>query len=239
MEIPPRPVLASDLFAWSQGSRNTGPDECHWCTAPCARLLLHDDDPPIPFVKGSHLRRFAKRPANGYTCLGCWLFRKKRTTVQYLNGKLRDSSAPMEYSWWITEKGAWAIGKEDGPALYALLLKPPLRFSLSLVTEDTQNHLQLQTVCNAVSGIQAEQQLPFTLNGAPLTYTIYELEEALRGRQQGVAPGVRALTNFLGPCVPLPVSLQTIPDNRGRGRPNNTDQPGKPNRKVMATSGSR
>src|SRR5258708_35845025 len=121
-------ITAADLYALSQGCKNSGPDSCHWCSSACQKLLTHDDVIPMPFVKSRHP---TKRPGNGYICLGCWLWRKKRTTITYLAGGYKDGQTAKDHSWLITETTANVIAsEEDFNKLYGFLVKPTGSFAL-------------------------------------------------------------------------------------------------------------
>src|SRR4051812_23498340 len=123
-------ITASELFALSQRVRCEGSYECHWCSSPCKSLWVHDDVMPYPFVKRLEP---AKRISNPYVCLGCWLYRRKRVTVNFLDGTLKDRQSPREHSWYFTKQEAYGLIEGKSQKLYASLLNPPLTFSLSLV----------------------------------------------------------------------------------------------------------
>lgn len=223
-----RQLLASDLYARAHSVKNEGEDECHWCGAPCRRFYIHDDVQQIPFTRS---RSTARRPANSYICQGCWHWRRRRVTVNFLGGDFLDLQTAADHSWWVTERGAYAVRSgDDFGLLYDLLLKPPLRFLLSLVEGSTRNELQL-AVCNDVPEILADTRLTYTLNNIPHVYTIYELEQALLGGVQGKEPGVQALIRFLGP-LSSPNKEEVIQPKRDRGRPPPLDD-GRVTKKVI------
>ena len=64
----------------------------------------------------------------------------------------------------------------------------------------------------------AGTELYYTLNNKVLAYSVYELEEGLKGDATGLEPGVRALIELLGPYE-LPPTNGTVEGPRGRGRP--------------------
>ncbi len=222
-----KPVLASQLFATSQGSLCHGPDECHWCGAPCERLWAHDDIYPIPFVKS---RSGAKRAANNWICLGCWLWRRKRVTVQFLDGTFKDTQTATGHSWWITDNDAKALNPttKSRDLIYRTLLKPPIKFCLSLTDNET-NHLH-HCVANDVCEIKADTGLAFTLNNILHYYSIYDLEEALRTESEGRDPGVRALIRFLGHYK---MDVPEVKKKSGRPKESN----GGETKKLIAASG--
>ncbi len=189
------PMLASDLFAKSQGSLNNGIQECHWCSAACDQTWRHDDSPPIPFQKN---KSRARCPANHWICVGCWLWRRQRVTVTYLDNSYRDSQSATNHSWWVVDSDARAINSNCKSMLHSTLLKPPNRFVLSLKEDGTQNHLHL-AVANDISVIEANTPLFFTLNNVVSEYTVYDLETALKDRDASRSPGVRALISWFGP----------------------------------------
>ena len=210
----------SELFARSQGAQCLGNLECHWCGSPCSNLWPHDDDPPIPFVRS---KSTAKRPGNSTICVGCWLFRRRRITIPFLRGNtFRDGRCAVDFSWWITDKGAWAIENEDKPALLDHLLLAPCRFAMSLLRDNRANLLQL-AVPNENPEVKAETPLHFTVDSVPYTYTIYELKRAIANHDaNGKHPGVRAILDWLGEealPAPNPTLGETPEQKRGRGRP--------------------
>lgn len=189
-----KPMSASDLYALSQGRENRGTLECHWCISACGRDYLHDEPPPIPFVK---MKSLAKRAGNPHICHGCYLWRRKSITTYFLNGTFKDRQTASQHSWWITRSESKAIKDLDYQSLYKLLLKPPHQFVLSLVEQNTTNHLHL-AVANDLVEIKVGTPLAFTINNIPMTYTIYELNEAIKNNTKGKEPGVHALIRFLG-----------------------------------------
>ena len=195
--ITTEPLLATSLFATSQGAKNEGELECHWCSAPCKRLWLHDDPPPVPFTR---TRSSARRPNSPHICVGCWLYRRLRVTVRYLHNPkiLKDGQCLLNHSWWITPEGTWVIDSLDFAALYERLLHPPLQFALSLKDGDNKSLIQLQQA-NDVPKIEGGTPLYFYLNNTRYTYSVCDLEDCLNGGSvQGKEPGVDALIHFLG-----------------------------------------
>ena len=205
------PLLASELYAISQGSRCVGPDRCHWCGAPCQRHWIHDDPPSIPFKRRDYLAKF---PSNSYICAGCWLWRRQRTTITFPSGRQMDGQAAPNHSWWISEGGAFALDEASYRILADKLIQPPLTFSLMLLSNaGLKNHLQLGNANNHTS-IRAETPLLFTLDNITHVYTVYELEMAIKtGVLEGKSPGTSALIRHLN----IPVA-QTE-EERERGRP--------------------
>lgn len=223
-------MLASELWAAAHGVRCTGPDQCHWCSAPCERAVPHDDPPPMIGVR----RTPCLRPANGYVCVGCQLFRRKRLTVNFLGGGFRDGRTPQDHSWLVTQSDVLGVDGRSGRALYEVLLSPPPRFLLSLLDDpplgpQTPNLLQLM-VCNDFAKIEADTPLVFTVNGVRHYYTVYELEESMYGEAAG--PGVRALDRLF----PLPRRVRAEP-KRERGRPSPKED-GKITKRVVYASGN-
>ena len=42
------------------------------------------------------------------------MFRRGHITIPYLtNGEWKDNRCPLDFSWWVTPEGAWAIRPED------------------------------------------------------------------------------------------------------------------------------
>ena len=200
-------MTATELYAASQSTCCEGKYECHWCAAPCSNAFAHDDPPPIPFKRSCPSP--SRRPNNPWICKGCWLFRRKSVTVNYLDGTSLDKQCPLNHSWLITPKGAWAISKKQ---LFSFLIKPDCCFALSLLKNEPLNLLSLVQVNNH-SIIQATTPLLFSLDNIQLTYTIYELvETSNRETPGGHEPGVRLLIDFLGP-------MPREPEMKKRGRP--------------------
>lgn len=221
-----RPLLASELYATSQGHSCSGKEECHWCSAPCGRLDPHDDG--LPTLAQYRPRTLAKRPGNAYVCRGCWLWRRQRTTVFFLSKGFRDGRCAMDHSWWITGEEAWAVrAPEDARALYEHLLEPPLLFCLALA-DGERNHLQ-QAVVNDLDEVRADTPLRFTLNGIVHEYTVYELEDALRSNDPaGRRPGVGALMRLFGGHALPPRDERKKP-----GRPRQDYEADNPHKKVI------
>ena len=193
-----RQLSASELYALSQTAVCSGPDDCHWCGSPCRRSLPHDDPtPPI----GVKRREPALRPGNTYICVGCWLWRRTNLSVNFLSGGVTDRQTPSSHSWWITSDGAWGIRHEDHGTLGQLLLNPPLRFCLMLLGELQVNHIQT-AMANDLAEIKSDTPLTFTVDGKPLTYTVYDLREALKSGPVGRDPGTTVLLRLLGSHAP-------------------------------------
>lgn len=217
MNIPSNPtnianqpiVSASDLFAVSQASINwypedenkpqkVYPDRCHWCGSPCQRHHMHDDPPALPFTPKNRYK--AKCPSTAYVCHSCYLWKRPRVTIYFLDGTLKDVQCAQKHSWYITKDSAKAIRKEDRINLYPILLKPENTFVLSLLDgkEKIDNFLHLNQL-NDIAEIKGNTELKFTLNNVVFTYTIYDLESALRNSEVGKTPGVRTLIEYCGP----------------------------------------
>lgn len=205
---------ASELYAISQGAVCQGGQACYWCGAPCSQKYIHGE-PPLGI--GQKFPEPVLFRQSAYYCAGCWLWRRPRLTAFYLDQEFKDGQAPRRCSWWFTERQCYAIRFEDGKHLYPILLKPPLRFVLSLVHSGQANHLQL-ALANDNEQVLANTPLHFTVNGAPFTYTIFGLKQALRtGDGNGHEPGVRELMSLFG-SYRLPEE-EGDGKKRGRGRP--------------------
>lgn len=211
------PLSAADLFALSQGSVNTGDQQCHWCGSACDRTWTHDDLPPVPFMRSSPS---ARCPGNAWVCAGCWLWRRGSVTVNFLGGGQKDRQKAENHSWWVTEEGAWALAPSSKEAIYQQLLRPPRRFLLALRT-DIPTLLQLSLVNDNV-GLDTQTPLKFTINNIPHQFTVYELTETLIHGPEGREPGSRALLRHFGVCLPAraiqePLKIgrpKTLPDGR-------------------------
>lgn len=235
-----RPVLASELYAKSQLASCSGPYECHWCGGPCNADWIHDDPPPVPFLKS---RSGAKRPANPWICVGCYLFRRQRITVHHLRGskheskRFLDRQCPMDHSWFVVEQAAWSLDKGSVEPLYERLLKPPRKFFLSLLSNDHSRTFLHLSITNDLMEIQADTVLYFTLDNIPHSYTVYELERALRGNVEGCQPGVHALLRILGPHELPPLPEPVSKKERGRPAPHPITEQMKPVKRTVRASG--
>ncbi|RJQ26418.1 hypothetical protein C4577_03640 [Candidatus Parcubacteria bacterium] len=222
-------MLASDLFAKSQGSVNNGIQNCHWCSAACDMTWRHDDPPPIPFLKNKNL---ARCPANSFMCVGCWLWRRSRVTVFFLDNSYKDSQTAANHSWWITDSDAKVITPDCQKLLQATLLKPPNRFVLSLKTDPViPNHLHL-AIANDVSIIEANTPLMFSFNNIVSEYTVYDLETALKDKDAVRTPGVRLLLSYFTPW-----EYPAMDKKRTAGKPPEI-QLSATTKKIITTSGN-
>lgn len=240
---PNRPLLASELYAASQSRQCVGDQECHWCSAPCTRHLIHDDI-VLPFQKRT---KPALRPASPYLCLACWMWNRRSVTVFWLGGNpttrdgLRDRQCPLNHAWWIADDGAWAIRPESAATLWKLLLSPPLRFSLAFRNGGkVPSYLQMMHANDHVI-IQKDTPLTYTVDNVRHEYTVYELEHAVEHGPDGTEPGVQALLRLLGPCPDSPAAAPLLPppltEKRGRGRPTKEGEGGNTSRKMLRASG--
>lgn len=152
------------------------------------------------------------------------MFRRASFTARYFDGGLRDRQTGPRNSWWITRMEAVAIRPADSQHLWKLLLKPPHQFALGLAEPGCLNHLHC-TIANDMVEVKAGTPLAFTVNNIPHTYTVNELEDAIRNGGSGKEPGVQALMRFLGPCQLLAEEKR---EKRGPGRP-----PAGPDAKVL------
>ena len=208
---------AAELYAHSQGYIHEGPDTCHFCGSACKRLVPHDDVRP---VTGYRTITTAKYPANVYMCVGCWLWKRRRLTAFFLDGNLKDGQSPQHHSWWIEPMSCKAIKMPDcRQHLIDRLIKPPKQFAISLIRVLPANPLHLCPVNNNES-IRADTDLLFAVDGKEFSYTVYELEVALKEGPEGTENGVQELCRILDIRKPE-VEEWEIEDEekRGRGRP--------------------
>lgn len=197
-----------------------GKYRCHWCGTSCEDALRHDDPWPQPFSK---TKTSARCPSEPFVCKGCWLWRRKRITIQWLESGFRDGQAPENHSWWITKDGSWTLNKRTlgegycmGQKMYDLLLTPPTCFCLTLIDGvGIQNHLH-HAVCNNLASVKADTVLGFTLNNIYHSWTVIGLEHALTNGTQGTDPGVQALVRLFGPMV---IASGQEQEKLGKGRP--------------------
>ncbi len=212
-------LLASQLYATYFTSPSYGDQQCHWCGGPCNIAILHDDPPPIPFVRGSKNRFQAKCLNSLYVCKGCWYYRRPRMTVRFLDGELKDGKSTMEYSWLLKKDGAYAIRKEGFEKLWEFLVKPEEIWCLAFLQGGEKlNHIQ-QFVVNHIKNLKADTPIQFTVNGIPHIYTIYELEESRKVGSEGMQAGTRFLFDLLQKVIPaLPLE-----EPKEKGRPTTKD----------------
>lgn len=222
------------LYAESLGKYCEGSEKCYWCSAPCNRKWLHGNGPNLPF-------RQYKEPVNcvasSHICIGCWLFRRPRVTIDFLNDEREDFRSPRHQSWIITESWHKAINKNCIDKVYNFLLNPELPFALLLIDEAEHNYAQ-SGVVNLEQELKDTTNLSYSLDGHVHTYTIYELQEALQNGPEGKEPGVQTLLRVLKtptPAIDL-TSLEDIeePEVRGRGRPKNKNTQKKPGQVITS-----
>lgn len=183
-------MRASELYAISQGSKCDGREKCYWCLGPCTQHWKHDDVPYLPFSKSSQLPKY---PGGHYICSGCWHWRRKSLTVNYLGGGQKDRQQPKDHSWIITKTGAYGITPAPSQHVIDYLTNPDLPFCLSIVTNDKIPNLIHLAEVNQPQELTAETLLEFTVDHTLFTYSIYELEEGLKYGREGKMPGVQAL----------------------------------------------
>lgn len=220
--VLPEPVLdvvrtpsptptAPQLYAMALGNPCCGPESCHWCGSPCERRWTHDE--PLRLAYRASVSQ-AKLPSSPWICRGCWFFRMPKVTVRYPDGSFSDNKTPKKNGWLLTEWDAFAVRPEDHEAVWKVLRAPPLRFALVL-RKGAETLLHVARV-NDFSEIRMETELAFTVDNRPMTYTVYELEEAIKTRQvEGKEPGVRALVEYFG----MPPGVVA---KKGAGRPEAT-----------------
>ncbi len=236
------PLNAPMIYAAARGSKCEGHLRCHWCGAGNNGLWPHDDITIIPF--GPRSKQAPMYPGSHSICTGCWMFRQKRLTITYLTKasdaayhSWKDGQAPMNHSWWITDSGCWTVRKEDHPTLLGILLNPPRRFVLSLLEKAGIVNLIHRAIGNDVAELRKDTALGFTIDNVPLTYTVYELEQAAKIGTNGMSAGTRALCNMIGvPSIldPGPEPKRTGPKG---GRPLEPKEDGRVTKKVLALSG--
>jgi len=245
-------LLGSDLYALSQGTKNDGQEQCHWCGGKCKKTWTHDDPPPVPFTR---TKTTAKCPSSMWVCVGCWLFRRPLTTMTYLGGGLKDRQAAKNHSLFITESSCNSVWRDtaeirnaillqerkhqDSCILYDKLLNPPLRFALALLDGANENRLQLIQANDNLT-VDKDTRLVFTLNNQPQWYTVYELEEGIKTGPDGKEPGVQTLLRLLGTYEPIyPLSGVNIKRMVGRPSTKENAHDGRQVKKMVTpTSGS-
>lgn len=187
-------MLASQLYALSQGALCLGSEICHWCGGPCNRNFIHDDPPRIMFVRN---KSTAKQFSSPFVCIGCWLWRRTSLTVPFLKGDYKDRQAPKNHSWYIRKDGAWGIDLTnpiDRELLRTKLLEEtPTTFAL-LLRDDKDIDIGIHL---AHVSIPTEKKAHFTHNNARMPLDLKELDSALRTSDNAGNPGTRYLLSVL------------------------------------------
>lgn len=216
-------MLASELYAISEGKKCEGKRECHWCGAACEEKWLHDEPPPLIGVRRSAM---VARPNNPWICTGCWLWRRQRITINLLDGTQRDVQTPAKHCWLISDKTSLAFYAADHrQILFKLLTVPVAPFSLILRTpgNGVDVHIQMAVV-NEMNNPTINTPMFFTLDNIKHQFTLYELDEALKHTDTGKEPGVRVLAKIFDGLVPkvpdgpAPVGHPYPADNRSLNR---------------------
>lgn len=202
-------MLASDLYAKSNGKTNKGHQRCHWCGAPCGIEDLHDDQERIAFRRW---KSEAAVPDSHWQCLGCKLFRRLRYTPTNLNEKDGPKGSPQHSSWFIIDKRARRIDHSCYAELREIVLKPPSQFVLMFLEVEQVNKLHLAKL-NEHPEIRTDTPLLFTVDNVVHTYTVYELESAIQNGGNGVGGGSRWLASHLKPWGTEMQSSEPITDD--------------------------
>lgn len=216
-------LTASQIYALSQGSKCEGDRPCHYCGGPCGRDIPHGE--AIRLFTGRPVGGVRRNPSSPYMCVGCWLWRKKKVSVPWLSGGVKDGGTPARFDWVVGPAGAWGISPACRSALYRRLLSPEGPFFLMLWEGDGPPDHVIQCCPGNDGPYENTTEIGFALNNHALTYSVHELEQAARLGPQGRDPGVRALLRVLGD-VPAELTAHLKPperpedtDPKGRGRP--------------------
>lgn len=187
---------ASEIFALANSSACKGAEKCYYCAAPCDMRVRHEEAPPLVGFRPKDA--LVRCPASAWMCVGCALWRRKRVTALFMGGGLRDGQSPRAHSWLVTPGAALAIQPHSVRELYRTLLNPPCVFFLTLLEganpPAVMPHM-IPTNENAV--VEPQTQLRFTVNGIVLTYSVYDLRQAVR-EDWAADPGVTALVRLFG-----------------------------------------
>lgn len=230
-------MIASEMYALSQANRCHGTHECHWCAGPCTSLITHNDLDLMPFIRSTS---GARRPANPYICIGCWLFRRKSITAFFLDGSFKDRQCPMLHSWWIEPGVSFAVDLKsigDQEELLERLLNPPHHFSL-MILDDAQENMLHRAVANNNSEILSGTSLKFTYANITHEYVPYELEDILMkdSDPSGKSSGSRVLAELLKDAPRT--KSEDAQRKRNKGRPSAEEDPNdKRHRKLIRKSG--
>lgn len=195
-------MTASELYAISNGMKCEGQRECHWCGAACSQKFLHDEPRPIIGLKRSFI---AARPSSPWICVGCWLWRRQRITVSFLDDTLRDSQSPTKHNWLITDSASKTFDHSHREHLYRFLTKAPPRFALIFRSVGSADTAIQMAVVNETKDITVNTPLWFTLDNIKHQFTFYELEDALKRSATGKEPGVRVLAAMFDGLIPKAV----------------------------------
>lgn len=188
-------MTSSELYALSQDTKCTGNLECHWCGSPCQQLWTHDNYSILPY---KHNLYPCKKPSNPYICIGCWMLRRKRVTIPFIDGTYKDGQCPIHFSWLITRDFSTSISislDTHKKRLVDFLIKPPLQFCLSIITR-SPNNLQMCKI-NDFQEIKLDTSLLFYVDGIEFQYSVYELEQAKIHGPEGMSPGTNWLVKYL------------------------------------------
>ncbi len=210
----------SQIYAIANNGTCEGEMECHWCGSPCKRNFFHDD--VLPFTIGGK-REYAKKPMSPYICTGCFLFRRKRITVWFPDKEFKDSQAPARHSLLYGKYECLALRKGSGKFIYPKLLSPSLFFVLALIDENQDNPIQ-HHVSNCFEVISSSMELEFTYNSKPFSYTINDLENALKHGMNGAPPGAAHLVRYFGEWEFPKEEKEDPPKEIKRGRPFKEDE---------------
>lgn len=201
----------SEFYAEVLGKKCKGQFRCRWCGSPCS-----DAHNQFMWPEAAAIKEFCKCPSNHYVCMGCFLYRRQRITLNFMDGTYKDRQAARNHSWIITEKGIVAFNSPS-PDLLEFVLQPPVKFAMSII-DKIPNQIQLAAM-NDFPEIKANTPLVFTMNGEKIEYTVYELKEAIDHGEQGKEPGVRLLLSLVGELPKKVVNME----KRERGRPVNVE----------------
>lgn len=135
----------------------------------------------------------------------------------------------MHHSWLVTPDNVTALERVmpgesflHGAELVGSLLQPPKAFCLMLLNGHGINNEIHRAVANVHDEIKADTVLHFTVDNVTHDYTVYDLEQALKGECHS-GPGVRALLNLFGVSekeLPnLDLESAVSDEKRERGRP--------------------
>lgn len=214
-------MLASELYALSQGFKCGGKEKCHYCLGPCSQKYLQDDWDHGPFKKSSLLPRY---PGGRWMCEGCYRWGRRSLTLEYLGGGYKDGQTPKKHSWLITPESARGLVQEKGELILEWLLRPKLPFCLSIVTGERIPNLIHLALVNDQEVLKADTELVFTIDRAEYSYSVFELEQAIKDRDaQGKLAGVRALLGLYLPPEP-PGVIEEEAKGKAAGAPGAEDE---------------
>ena len=127
----------SEMFALANGKKCTGAYSCYYCSAPC------DEEHSISvWVRESfNSHQYVKSPSSSYVCNGCVLTLNEDSTIELIDGTVREHQRIRLYSWFVTPAKAIAATKAHLHLLRKVIDNPPPPPFALVLAESGQKHL--------------------------------------------------------------------------------------------------